>query len=367
MDMQEIWAQLRESSKHTSPPRSDLTAPPPTETEFSPDPIIAAEPQAPKPKLLDQVRRTMRVAHYAIRTEQAYVDWIRRFILYHNKRHPNEMGAVEITEFLTDLAVAGKVAPSTQNQALSALLFLYQQVLKRELPRIDAVRASAPVRLPVVMSVSEVRRLFESVPEGLCQLMIELMYGSGLRLLECCRLRVKDVDFARRQIIVREGKGDKDRAVPLPELLTERLRQQIETVRRQHQLDIQAGSGHVWLPHALAKKYPQANRELIWQYVFPSSRLARDPREADGLLRRHHLHETSVQKAMRDAVVKSGLNKKISCHTLRHSFATHLLDSGTDIRTVQELLGHADVSTTMIYTHVLQRGAAGVRSPLDRL
>jgi integron integrase len=264
MDMQEIWAQLRERSKHTSPPRSDLTAPPPTKTEFSPDPIIAAEPQAPKPKLLDQVRRTMRVAHYAIRTEQAYVDWIRRFILFHNKRHPNEMGAIEITEFLTDLAVAGKVAPSTQNQALSALLFLYQQVLKRELPRIDAVRASAPVRLPVVMSVSEVRRLFESVPEGLCQLMIELMYGSGLRLLECCRLRVKDVDFARRQIIVREGKGDKDRAVPLPELLTERLRQQIETVRRQHQLDIQAGSGRVWLPHALSKKYPQANRELIW-------------------------------------------------------------------------------------------------------
>lgn len=277
------------------------------------------------------------------------------------------MGAAEITEFLTDLAVAGKVAASTQNQALSALLFLYQQVLKQELPRIDAVRAFAPVRLPVVMSVSEIRRLFESVPAGLYQLMIELMYGSGLRLLECCRLRVKDVDFARQQIIVREGKGDKDRAVPLPELLAERLRQQIEVIRRQHRLDVQTGSGRVWLPHALAKKFPQANRELIWQYVFPSSRLAQDPREPDGLLRRHHVHETSVQKAMREAVVKSGLNKKISCHTLRHSFATHLLDSGTDIRTVQELLGHADVSTTMIYTHVLQRGAAGVRSPLDRL
>ena len=320
-----------------------------------------------KPKLLDQVRRAMRVAHYAIRTEEAYVDWIRRFILYHNKRHPSEMGAAEITEFLTHLAVEGKVAASTQNQALSGLLYLYQQVLKIELPLINAVRATAPVRLPVVLSVMDVRRLLAAVPDGTYRLMIELMYGSGLRLLESCRLRVKDIDFERQQILVREGKGDKDRAVPLPERLSDRLQKQIDSSSQLHRRDLDEGNGRVWLPHALAEKYPNAERELIWQYVFPSVRLSLDPRVDDGKLRRHHVHETSVQKVMRDAVLKSGIVKKASCHTLRHSFATHLLESGADIRTVQELLGHADVSTTMIYTHVLQRGACGVRSPLDRL
>ena len=320
-----------------------------------------------KPRLLDQVRRAMRVAHYAIRTEEAYVDWIRRFILYHNKRHPSEMGAAEITEFLTHLAVEGKVAASTQNQALSGLLYLYQQVLKIELPLINAVRATAPVRLPVVLSVMEVRRLLAAVPDGTYRLMIELMYGSGLRLLESCRLRVKDIDFERQQILVREGKGDKDRAVPLPERLSDRLQKQIDSSSQLHRRDLDEGNGRVWLPHALAEKYPNAERELIWQYVFPSVRLSLDPRVDDGKLRRHHVHETSVQKVMRDAVLKSGIVKKASCHTLRHSFATHLLESGADIRTVQELLGHADVSTTMIYTHVLQRGACGVRSPLDRL
>ena len=325
------------------------------------------EGEARPPKLLDQVRGTMRVAHYAIRTEEAYVDWIKRFILYHNKRHPNEMGVEEITEYLTHLAVVGKVAASTQNQALSALLFLYQHVLKIELPRIEAVRATAPVRLPMVLSVSEVRRLLNVVPEGIYRVMIELMYGSGMRLLESCRLRVKDIDFERGQIIIREGKGDKDRAVPLPESVRERLQRQIEVVAEQHRLDFSEGNGRVYLPHALAEKYPNANRELIWQYVFPAARLSVDPRESDGKLRRHHIHETSVQKVMRDSVLKSKLAKKASCHTLRHSFATHLLDTGTDIRTVQELLGHSDVSTTMIYTHVLQRGASGVRSPLDRL
>lgn len=277
------------------------------------------------------------------------------------------MGAEEITQFLTHLAVEGKVAASTQNQALSALLYLYQQVLKRELPRIDAVRATAPVRLPVVLSVAEVRELLNAVPAGVYRLMLELMYGSGLRLLECCRLRLKDVDFERGQIIVREGKGNKDRAVPLPECLIERLRLQVSATTEQHRFDQADGNGRVWLPHALAEKYPNANRELIWQYLFPAARLSLDPRESDGKLRRHHVHETSVQKVMRDAVLKTRLAKKASCHTLRHSFATHLLESGTDIRTVQELLGHADVSTTMIYTHVLQRGASGVRSPLDRL
>jgi integron integrase len=320
-----------------------------------------------KPRLLDQVRRAMRVAHYAIRTEEAYVDWIRRFILYHNKRHPSEMGAAEITEFLTHLAVEGKVAASTQNQALSGLLYLYQQVLKIELPLINAVRATAPVRLPVVLSVMEVRRLLAAVPEGTYRLMIELMYGSGLRLLESCRLRVKDIDFERQQILVREGKGDKDRAVPLPERLSDRLQKQIDSSSQLHRRDLDEGNGRVWLPHALAEKYPNAERDLIWQYIFPSVRLSLDPRVDDGKLRRHHVHETSVQKVMRDAVLKSGIVKKASCHTLRHSFATHLLESGADIRTVQELLGHADVSTTMIYTHVLQRGACGVRSPLDRL
>ena len=345
--------------------------------ELSPQKFLALSPQkcrgqgrrgeARPPKLLDQVRGTMRVAHYAIRTEEAYVDWIKRFILYHNKRHPNEMGVEEITEYLTHLAVVGKVAASTQNQALSALLFLYQHVLKIELPRIEAVRATAPVRLPVVLSVSEVRRLLNVVPEGIYRVMIELMYGSGMRLLESCRLRVKDIDFERGQIIIREGKGDKDRAVPLPESVRERLQRQIEVVAKQHRLDFSEGNGRVYLPHALAEKYPNANRELIWQYVFPAARLSVDPRESDGKLRRHHIHETSVQKVMRDSVLKSKLAKKASCHTLRHSFATHLLDTGTDIRTVQELLGHSDVSTTMIYTHVLQRGASGVRSPLDRL
>lgn len=372
VDLREVWALLRDQSsgvgRQSAESLADRTVANPESAAASPE-SAAASPESAvgKPRLLDQVRRAMRTAHYAIRTEEAYLDWIRRFIFYHDKRHPADMGAEEITEFLTHLAVEGKVAASTQNQALSALLYLYQQVLKKELPRIDAVRATAPVRLPVVLSVAEVRRLLDAVPDGVYRLMLELMYGSGLRLLECCRLRLKDVDFERRQILVREGKGNKDRAVPLPECLIARLRSQVTVVTERHRADRAEGNGRVWLPHALAEKYPGANGELIWQYLFPAARLSRDPRESDGPLRRHHVHETSVQKVMRDAVLRSGLAKKASCHTLRHSFATHLLDSGIDIRTVQELLGHADVSTTMIYTHVLQRGASGVRSPLDRL
>lgn len=279
------------------------------------------------------------------------------------------MGAPEIEGFLTYLAVEKNVAASTQNQAFSALLFLYQKVLEIELRRIDAKRATRPPRLPVVLSVDEIRDVLDGI-EGFYRIMAELMYGSGLRLLECCRLRVKDVDFDRRQIIVNEGKGDKDRAVPLPERLKQKLRDQIQEVKHIHNKDAKAGHGRVWLPHALKDKYPNAEKELGWQYLFPSKRLSTDPR-AEGpdceIKRRHHVHENAVQKKVRAAVLAAGITKKASCHTLRHSFATHLLEAGADIRTVQELLGHADVSTTMIYTHVLQHGACGVQSPLDRL
>jgi len=329
-------------------------------------PELPARP-AEKPRLLDQVRAKLRLLHYSKRTEEAYVDWIRRFIIFHNKRHPNQMGAAEVESFLTHLAVEGNVAASTQNQALCALLFLYGKILRLELGPLDAVRAQRPVRLPVVLSVDEVRRLLEAMPEGIYRLMAELMYGTGMRLMECCRLRIKDVDFARRQILVREGKGQKDRAVPLPARLEPPLKVQIDKAVKLHESDLAAGNGRVWLPHALASKYPHADQQTGWQYLFPSLRLSCDPREPGSQLRRHHLDESSLQKAVRAAVRKAAINKKVSCHTLRHSFATHLLETNHDIRTVQELLGHSDVSTTQIYTHVLQRGACGVQSPLDRL
>jgi integron integrase len=252
-------------------------------------------------------------------------------------------------------------------KALCALVFLYGKVLQIELGRVDAVRAKRPERIPVVLSVDEVRKLLDCMPQGVYRLMAELMYGTGMRLLECCRLRIKDVDFARRQIVVREGKGGKDRAVPLPVRLEPDLRKQTEHVQALHEEDLAAGYGRVWLPYALARKYSHANRELGWQYLFPSSRLSRDPRELESAPRRHHVDESAVQKAVRTAVRRAGLKKKVSCHTLRHSFATHLLETNHDIRTVQELLGHADVRTTQIYTHVMQRGACGVQSPLDRL
>jgi integron integrase len=331
------------------------------------------------PKLLGQVAVKMRFLHYSKRTERAYVDWIKRYILFHNKRHPREMGVAEIEAFLTHLAVEGNVTASTQNQAFSGLRFLYQKILDVDLPKISALRARQPQRLPVVLSVAEVRLVLAEL-DGIDLLMAELLYGTGMRLLECCRLRVKDVDLARKQLLVREAKGDKDRAVPLPARIKARLREQIESVRRLHERDLRAGHGRVWLPHALKVKYPNANRELGWQYLFPSSRLSIDPRpdhDGDGMFgstghwtapkMRHHRHESLLQKRMNAAVKTAGLTKKVSCHTLRHSFATHVLEAGYDIRTVQELLGHADVSTTMIYTHVLQRGARGVQSPLDRL
>ena len=312
------------------------------------------------------MRAACRVRHYSLRTEEAYADWCRRFVLFHGKRHPAEMGAPQIEEFLTHLAVARRVAASTQNQAFAALLFLYQTVLAIELPPVHALRAKRPGRLPVVFSVGEVRAVLDGMG-GTNRLLAELLYGAGLRLLEACRLRVKDVDFERRQIAVLDAKGSQDRVAPLPGRCEPALRAQLERVRGLHAKDVAAGRGRAWLPHALAAKSPAAAAELGWQYLFPSARLSRDPRDPGAPPRRHHVHENGLQKAVKAAVLAAGLTKRASCHTFRHSFATHLLEGGADIRTVQALLGHADVSTTMIYTHVLNRGPAGVVSPLDRL
>ncbi|HXH05983.1 MAG TPA: integron integrase, partial [Vicinamibacterales bacterium] len=320
---------------------------------------------APRPRLLDRVREAIRARHYSVRTEKAYVHWIRRFIFFHGKRHPAEMGAAEVTKFLTSLAVEGRVAASTQNQALSALLFLYKDVLEVDLPWLDGiVRAKRPVRLPVVLTRAEVRAVLQRL-EGAPHLMACLLYGAGLRVLECCRLRAQDVDFATNQITVRGGKGDKDRITMLPAVVKPGLVQHLEDVRRQHQADVAMGAGWVELPTALLRKYPKAGRQWAWQWVFPATRIYRD--RLTGQRRRHHLHESVLQRAVRDAVRKAGMSKRGSPHTLRHSFATHLLEDGHDIRTVQELLGHRDVSTTMIYTHVLNRGPAAVRSPADRM
>jgi integron integrase len=318
-----------------------------------------------KPRLLDAVREAIRLRHYSCRTERTYVGWIRRYILFHGKRHPAEMGPDDVTRFLSSLAVEGRVAASTQNQALAALLFLYGSVLGIDLPGLhDVVRASRPQRLPVVLSRAEVRAVLTAL-RGVPRLMGVLLYGSGLRLLECCRLRVKDVDFAANQIIVRGGKGDRDRVTLLPAVVVPALQRQIAWVRALHERDVRGGAGWVELPHALGRKCPNAGRELAWQWVFPASRTYREPE--NGQRRRHHLHETVVQRAVYAAVRQAGLTKRASCHTFRHSFATHLLEDGYDIRTVQELLGHRDVRTTMIYTHVLNRGPAGVRSPLEGL
>ena len=332
------------------------------------------------PKLLDQLRAKARLLHYSKRTEEAYVDWVTRFILFHGKKHPRLMGAPEIEAFLTHLATERQLAASTQNQAFSAILFLYQQILHIELGRIEFLRAKRPDRLPVVMSIEEVRAIIDRMV-GTHRLLVELMYGSGLRILECCRLRVKDVDFGRHQILVRDGKGEKDRVVPLPRRVEERLRGQIADVRAIHGRDLAAGHGKVWLPYAYAEKWPGAAREFGWQYLFPSSKLSVDPRrdaegegppgadaaQFDKPLMRHHMHENTLQKEVKKAVQACGFTKRVSCHMFRHSFATHLLEGGADIRTVQELVGHEDVSTMMIYTHVLQRGPGGVVSPLDRL
>lgn len=317
------------------------------------------------PRLLDQVRDKLRVKHYSIRTEQTYVDWIKRYIFFHDKRHPKDLDAADIEAFLTHLAVAGKVAASTQNQAKSALLFLYREVLEIQLPWLDNVtQARAPKRLPVVLTVSEVQAVLSRL-SGSHLLIASLLYGGGMRLMEAVRLRVKDVEFSRGEIIVREGKGFKDRVTMLPEAVVNGLKLHLAKVKALHDEDLARGFGEVYLPFALDKKYPNAGREWGWQYVFPSKNLSVDPRS--GVTRRHHLDEKGVQRVMKQAVRDAGLVKPATPHTLRHSFATHLLQSGYDIRTVQELLGHSDVSTTMIYTHVLNKGGRGVTSPLDHL
>lgn len=315
------------------------------------------------PKLLDRVRTEIRVRHYSLRTEQAYVDWVRRFILYHKKRHPKEMSAGEVRDFLSYLAVDRNVSSSTQNQAKSALLFLYREVLKVELPWLDEVIvAKAAKRLPVVLTQVEARDLLGAM-SGTMGLMASLLYGTGMRLMEGLRLRVKDVEFSRREIIVREGKGNKDRVTVLPENLMLPLKAHLEKVKALHERDLEAGFGEVYLPNALAVKYPNAPKAWGWQFVFPSPVRSVDPRS--GIERRHHVYETSVQRAVREAAKLAGIHKPVTPHVLRHSFATHLLQAGYDIRTVQELLGHKDVQTTMIYTHVLNRGGRGVVSPLD--
>jgi integron integrase len=318
---------------------------------------------ARRPGLLQVVRERIRARHYSLRTEQAYVRWIWRFVQFHGRRHPRELGAAEVEAFLSHLAVAGRVAAGTQNQALAALLFLYREVLGQALPWLDnVVRAKRPVRVPTVLARDEVQALLRHL-DGTPWLLASLLYGTGLRLMEGLRLRVKDVDFARNEITVRAGKGAKDRRTVLPASLVEPLQRQIERALAWHRADLDAGFGAVWLPHALARKYPGAPREPGWQYVFPASRRSRDPR--DGVERRHHLDDAVFSRALRRARLAAGLAKPVTAHTLRHSFATHLLEAGYDIRTVQELLGHEDVSTTQIYTHVLNRGARAVRSPLD--
>ena len=315
------------------------------------------------PKLLDQLRAELRLRHYSIRTEEVYVDWSRRFILFHEKRHPKTMGVAEVTAFLTYLAVERQVSSSTQNQAKSALLFLYREILKIQLPWLDeVVAAKVSKRLPVVLTQVETRRLLEST-SGTMGLIASLLYGTGMRLLEGLRLRVKDVEFSRREIIVREGKGNKDRVTVLPENLILPLKAHLEKVKALHERDLEAGFGEVYLPNALAVKYPNAPRAWGWQFIFPSAVRSVDPRT--GIERRHHVYDASVQRAVREAAKLANIHKPVTPHVLRHSFATHLLQAGYDIRTVQELLGHKDVQTTMIYTHVLNRGGRGVVSPLD--
>jgi len=309
------------------------------------------------------MRTEIRVRHYSIRTEEAYIDWVRRYILFHNKRHPKELGAEEVRDFLNYLAVDRKVSASTQNQAKSALLFLYRKVLGIQLPWLDEViAAKTSRRLPVVLTQVETRRLLNAM-SGTMGLVASLLYGTGMRLLEGLRLRVKDVEFMRREIIVREGKGNKDRITVLPENLILLLKTHLEKVKMLHERDLEAGFGEVYLPESLARKYPSAPKSWAWQYVFPSPVRSIDPRS--GVERRHHIYEASVQRAVREAARLAEIHKPVTPHVLRHSFATHLLQSGYDIRTVQELLGHKDVQTTMIYTHVLNRGGRGIVSPLD--
>ena len=324
-----------------------------------PPPSAAGRP----PKLLDRVRHELRRRHFSPRTEEAYAGWVRRYILHHGKRHPADMGEREVSEFLTSLATVRRVGPSTQNQALAALLFLYHEVLSIRLPWLEkVVRAKRPPKLPVVLTRAEVSAIMEAL-SGTPRIMAALLYGAGLRLMECCRLRVKDLELARGEVLVRDGKGWKDRVTVLPATLREPLAAHLRAARHLHQEDLRRGWGHVELPGALGIKYPNASREWAWQWVFPATRRYHDAPTRQW--RRHHLHESVLQRLVKEAVRKTGIAKPATCHSLRHSFATHLLEEGYDIRTIQELLGHSDVATTMIYTHVLNRGGRGVRSPLD--
>jgi integron integrase len=320
--------------------------------------------EQPPKKLLDQLCDQIRLKQYSPRTEKTYVEWVRQYILFHNKRHPREMAAPEINQFITHLVVERKSSASTQNQAISAILFLYRNVLKIDLDEsaLTFIRPQKAKRVPTVLSKNEARLVIDNL-SGQYKLMAQIMYGAGLRLMECMRLRVKDIDFENHQITVYDGKGGDDRVTMLPDSLIIPLRQHLEKVKEIHQKDLAADLGSVYMPYGLDKKYPQANREWIWQYVFPSSTHYTDAET--GITRRHHVHETAIQKAVKAAARAAKIDKRISPHTFRHSFATHLLQNGYDIRTVQELLGHKDVKTTMIYTHVLQRGGLAVRSPLD--
>ena len=315
--------------------------------------------------LMEQFRRTIEAKHYSVRTAKAYEAWIRRYIRFHGGRHPRDMGAVEVTQFLSYLATERKVSASTQNQALCALVFLYREVLGVKLPWLDGlVRAKRPAVVPTVLTVPEVEDLLGRL-HGPPWLLASILYGSGLRLMEGLRLRVKDVEFDARELLVRRGKGQKDRRTMLPSRIIAPLQSHLAFGRRRHEVDLKGGAGYVTIPDALGRKYPDAGREWAWQWVFPATRTYQDPET--GERRRHHLHETVIQRAMRAAAREAGLVKRATCHTLRHSFATHLLVAGYDIRTIQELMGHSDVSTTMKYVHVLNKGGRGVRSPLDEL
>jgi integron integrase len=341
----------------------DTDAVPPSESPSNP--ASNSGPDGHPPRLLERMRLVIRARHYSRSTEHSYVAWARRFILFHGKRHPDQLGVPEVAGYLSHLAIDSNVTASTQTQAFSAILFLYRDVLGHPLAGLDdVVRARRPVRLPLVLSRGEVQTVLRRM-RGTPLLMCSLMYGAGLRLLECCRLRVKDVDFDRREVTVHDGKGQKDRVTVLPDRLVVSLRAQLARAERQFDSDREGDAGYVALPYALARKYPNANREWPWQWVFPARRIHTDPET--GERRRHHLHESVLQRMFAEAVRAADLSKPATCHTLRHSFATHLLEAGHDIRTIQELLGHSDVSTTMIYTHVLNLGGRGVRSPLDVL
>jgi integron integrase len=330
----------------------------------SPPPNVP--PAGKAKKLLDQYGEFLRNRHYSLCTEKTYIGWVRQYILYHNKRHPREMGVPEINDFITSLANRKTVAASTQNQAISAILFLYRNVLNIQLDEkaLIPIRPTRPKRVPTVLSRDEARKVIARM-DGIYKVMTQIMYGSGLRLMEVMRLRVKDLDFANRQIIVRDGKGENDRITMFPDVLLEPLRLHLKQVKAQHELDLSMGYGTVYLPYALERKYPNADREFAWQYVFPAPMLSIDP--IRGVKQRHHLNEANLQRAVKQAARLAKIDKPVSPHTFRHSFATHLLQNGYDIRTVQELLGHKDVKTTMIYTHVLNRGGLAVKSPLDEL